>query len=63
MVRRLYKYILIVGVLSLTSCNPMLYVYGKVLREHNISQNKYSKDNPYIEVEGEKKNKKKKLNE
>jgi hypothetical protein len=35
----------------------MLHVYGKAMREHNLSRNKYSKDKPYIKVEEEKKQK------
>lgn len=43
------KIIIFIFLLSIVmSCNPKMHIIGYGVRKFNTSQNKYSKDNPYI---------------
>ncbi len=37
----MYKILVIIGILTLSSCNPKMHIYGSAMRHHNLSQNKY----------------------
>lgn len=42
------KIILLLVSVMLVSCNPATHIVGVGMRKLNTSQNKYSKQNPYI---------------
>ena len=38
---------LIIMIVLMTSCNPYMHIGGAAMRKYNLSQNKYTPNNPY----------------